>query len=189
MSAREDPIVRHEDVLHGKNRVVIVVVVVSCAPPPARSDPAFRSRSPRSDGNCFFRGFCFAYLEYLVSSRNSAERERMRAALSDWGSKLEEGGFERIVFEDALELLQEMVDGSADGTVEAVRRNSVIALPPLSLPPAPVSFARRLPAPALPLPTLLSLSSPCACVLGLERGMRRKRKHDAERMLDGSDEE
>jgi len=65
-------------------------------------------RRTRGDGNCFFRGFCFAYLEYLSVSGDEEERERFRGVMSRSADMLEQGGFDRIVFEDALDVLTDL---------------------------------------------------------------------------------
>jgi len=65
-------------------------------------------RRARGDGNCFFRGFMFSYLEHL--RRVSPEEHKAALELvSSWHQKLVDGGFQELVFEDALELFQELL--------------------------------------------------------------------------------
>ena len=72
-------------------------------------------RRTRGDGNCFYRGFCFAYLEALARSGDAAERARMGALLDQWDKRLEARGIDRIVYEDALDVMRDLVRGEADG--------------------------------------------------------------------------
>lgn len=56
-------------------------------------------RRARNDGNCFFRGFAFSLLEYLVERRVAGEVEEVIAALGQAEAKLERAGFQKICFE------------------------------------------------------------------------------------------
>lgn len=65
-------------------------------------------RRTRGDGNCFFRAFLFSFLHDLLDT--SPERQQAAATLlSSWHAKLVDGGFQELVFEDALEALQDLV--------------------------------------------------------------------------------
>ncbi|KAG2448866.1 hypothetical protein HYH02_006216 [Chlamydomonas schloesseri] len=66
-------------------------------------------RRTRGDGNCFFRGFIYAYLEGLLQSQDLVEANRFMSVVQSWKGKLVEGGFQELVFEDAMELLLEQV--------------------------------------------------------------------------------
>ncbi|GFR40095.1 hypothetical protein Agub_g643 [Astrephomene gubernaculifera] len=62
-------------------------------------------RRTRGDGNCFFRGFIFAYLEGLLAAHDLAECSRFMSVVREWKGRLIEGGIQELVFEDAMELL------------------------------------------------------------------------------------
>ncbi|KAG2432857.1 hypothetical protein HXX76_008590 [Chlamydomonas incerta] len=66
-------------------------------------------RRTRGDGNCFFRGFIYAYLEGLLQSSDLVEGNRFLSVVQSWKAKLVEGGFQELVFEDAMDLLLEQV--------------------------------------------------------------------------------
>ena len=68
------------------------------------------ARRVRRDGNCFFRSFIFSYVETLLTTRNFAERDRMKAQLLSCKEKMMRAGFQELVFEDALGILQERID-------------------------------------------------------------------------------
>ena len=68
------------------------------------------ARRVRRDGNCFFRSFIFSYVESLLKTRNLVERDRMKAHLASCKDKMIAAGFQELVFEDALAILQERVD-------------------------------------------------------------------------------
>ncbi|KAG2501153.1 hypothetical protein HYH03_000968 [Edaphochlamys debaryana] len=68
-----------------------------------------RFRRTRGDGNCFFRGFVYAYLEGLLLGRDTAECSRITAVVQGWKMRLVEGGFQELVFEDAMDLLLDQV--------------------------------------------------------------------------------
>lgn len=55
-------------------------------------------RKTRPDGNCFFRAFAFAYLEYLV--RNKDEYELFRELAQNSKEKLVKLGFPEFTLED-----------------------------------------------------------------------------------------
>mmetsp|Transcript_39513 Transcript_39513/g.54861 ORF Transcript_39513/g.54861 Transcript_39513/m.54861 type:complete len:269 (-) Transcript_39513:112-918(-) len=65
-------------------------------------------RRARGDGNCFFRGFLFCFLEDLLN-RADEEQSGARALVSGWKEKLVKSGFQELVFEDALEVLLELM--------------------------------------------------------------------------------
>ncbi|GIL71938.1 hypothetical protein Vretimale_614 [Volvox reticuliferus] len=66
-------------------------------------------RRTRGDGNCFFRGFIFAYLESLLLARDPAECNRFTSVVQAWRARLVEGGFQELVFEDAMDILLDQV--------------------------------------------------------------------------------
>ncbi|GMH45869.1 hypothetical protein BSKO_13832 [Bryopsis sp. KO-2023] len=66
-------------------------------------------RRVRRDGNCFFRGFIFGYIESLLVNREYKERDRMTKHLETCKDKLLAASFQDLVFEDALGIVQEKV--------------------------------------------------------------------------------
>jgi len=66
-------------------------------------------RRVRRDGNCFFRSFIFNYVESLLVARDLTERDRAKAQLYRCKEKLLSAGYQELVFEDALGILQERV--------------------------------------------------------------------------------
>jgi len=68
------------------------------------------ARRVRRDGNCFFRSFVFSYVESLLRSFNLTERDRMKEHLVQCKEKMISAGFQELVFEDALGILQERIN-------------------------------------------------------------------------------
>ncbi|EFJ52492.1 hypothetical protein VOLCADRAFT_86645 [Volvox carteri f. nagariensis] len=66
-------------------------------------------RRTRGDGNCFFRGFIFAYLENLLLTHDLPECSRFMSVVQAWKTRLVEGGFQELVFEDAMDVLLDQV--------------------------------------------------------------------------------
>ncbi|KXZ47072.1 hypothetical protein GPECTOR_38g309 [Gonium pectorale] len=66
-------------------------------------------RRTRGDGNCFFRGFIYSYLESLLLARDLTECDRIKSVIQEWKGKLVDGGFQALVFEDAMDVLLEQV--------------------------------------------------------------------------------
>jgi ubiquitin thioesterase protein OTUB1 len=84
-------------------------------------------RRSRGDGNCFFRSFIFAYLENLVITGDTAERDRISAKLSSLQKTLVNTGYEELVIEGPMELLLGLLGSIHDGTnpltVETLEQN------------------------------------------------------------------
>ncbi|XP_053635535.1 ubiquitin thioesterase otubain-like isoform X1 [Cherax quadricarinatus] len=79
-------------------------------------------RRTRPDGNCFLRGFIFAYLEYCIHHRD--ELTRFKKYLEGSKEELFEMGFPKFTTEDFHDMFMEVVndlEGSGSvGRVEAV---------------------------------------------------------------------
>lgn len=71
---------------------------VYCAKVKDLSDKYSAMRKTRPDGNCFFRAFAFAYLEYLV--RNKDDYEEFRELALNSKDKLIKLGFTEFTLED-----------------------------------------------------------------------------------------
>ena len=83
----------------------------------ALADAYSGMRRSRGDGNCFFRSVLFSVLEGCLLRRDggagAAEAVRLREQLKAWTPKLAAAGFQEIVFEDALELVCDLLDALA----------------------------------------------------------------------------
>ncbi|XP_058454061.1 ubiquitin thioesterase otubain-like [Malaya genurostris] len=64
-------------------------------------------RRTRPDGNCFFRAFAYAYLEYLVMNKEEFSKFYEYAAKSR--ERLTEAGFPRFTIEDFYETFMEVI--------------------------------------------------------------------------------
>ena len=84
-------------------------------------------RRSRGDGNCFFRSFIFAYLENLVITGDTVERDRISGKLSSLQKILVDAGYEDLVIEGPMELLLGLLGSIHDGadplTVETLEQN------------------------------------------------------------------
>lgn len=65
-------------------------------------------RRTRPDGNCFFRAFAYAYLEYLVLNKEEFSKFYEYAAKSR--ERLTEAGFPRFTIEDFYETFMEVIN-------------------------------------------------------------------------------
>ncbi|RXG72833.1 Ubiquitin thioesterase otubain-like [Armadillidium vulgare] len=78
-----------------------------------------RIRRTRPDGNCFLRGFIFAYLDYCVQNRE--ELTRFKKILESSKTELFDLGFPKFTTEDFYDMFVEVVsDLEANGTSERV---------------------------------------------------------------------
>ncbi|WIA11864.1 hypothetical protein OEZ85_011950 [Tetradesmus obliquus] len=66
-------------------------------------------RRTRGDGNCFFRSFIYGYLEWLLLHQQEQECQRFTKCLQGWKQKLQDIGYDSIVFEDPLDMLLQQV--------------------------------------------------------------------------------
>lgn len=67
-------------------------------------------RRVRKDGNCFYRGFLYRYLEHLVATQNADELKRIQAVIEDAKKKLLSVGYEASAMEMFWEMLTELLD-------------------------------------------------------------------------------
>lgn len=78
-------------------------------------------RRTRPDGNCFFRAFAYAYLEYLV--RNKEEFSKFYEYAEKSRDRLTEAGFPRFTIEDFYDTFMEVINKvkpEGDDTSEAL---------------------------------------------------------------------
>lgn len=68
-------------------------------------------RRTRGDGNCFFRGFMFSYLEHILESQDRAEVDRIKANVEQCRKTLQSLGYADFTFEDFFALFLEQLDG------------------------------------------------------------------------------
>lgn len=78
-------------------------------------------RRSLNDGSCFYRAFVFALLEQLAGGSGKTQGERASActmllrSLESQKAQLSKCGFESIVYEDGMALLQNRITGIRDG--------------------------------------------------------------------------
>lgn len=73
-------------------------------------------RKTRPDGNCFFRAFAYAYLEYLV--KNKDDYEPFRALSEESKDRLIQLGFPQFTLED----FHDTVSDKINSIFETIRR-------------------------------------------------------------------
>lgn len=74
-------------------------------------------RRTRQDGNCFYRAFLFGLLEALLVSRSVRTAEAMLKMMSSLKQRLLDAGFMELVFENAVEVLEELLKDVANTQV------------------------------------------------------------------------
>uniref|UniRef100_A0A061QL51 ubiquitinyl hydrolase 1 n=1 Tax=Tetraselmis sp. GSL018 TaxID=582737 RepID=A0A061QL51_9CHLO len=90
-------------------------------------------RRARGDGNCFFRSFIFGFLEKLIERSNRVELDRFRDLLRDVKGRLLENGYQELVIEDPMEVLEGVVGAicredsplTVEGLLEKMRQQDV----------------------------------------------------------------
>ncbi|CAN1187774.1 OVARIAN TUMOR DOMAIN-containing deubiquitinating enzyme 1 [Linum perenne] len=78
-------------------------------------------RRTRGDGNCFFRGFMFAYLEHILRSQDRKEVDRVKLNVEECRKTLQSLGYADFTFEDFFALFLEQVDSVLEGNDDSVR--------------------------------------------------------------------
>ncbi|XP_045814397.1 OVARIAN TUMOR DOMAIN-containing deubiquitinating enzyme 1 [Trifolium pratense] len=72
-------------------------------------------RRTRGDGNCFFRGFMFSYLEHVLEAQDSAEIDRIKANVERSRNALQTLGYPELTFEDFFTLFLEQLEDVIQG--------------------------------------------------------------------------
>jgi len=86
-------------------------------------------RRTRGDGNCFFRGFMFSYLEHILDSQDGSEVDRIQSSIVQCKKALQDLGYAEFTFEDFfmlfIEQLQCVLNGHGDsyGHDELLKRS------------------------------------------------------------------
>ncbi|KAF1895279.1 hypothetical protein Lal_00043925 [Lupinus albus] len=73
-------------------------------------------RRTRGDGNCFFRGFMFSYLEHILESQDQHEIDRVKENVEKSRKALQTLGYPELTFEDFFSIIG---DCSNSKSVEA----------------------------------------------------------------------
>lgn len=77
-------------------------------------------RRVRKDGNCFYRGFLYRYLEYLTESQNRDELARIQDVVRGSKAKLLQVGYDESAIDMFWEMLVELLDQVPTLTLEAL---------------------------------------------------------------------
>ncbi|CAM8981993.1 unnamed protein product [Rhodiola kirilowii] len=83
-------------------------------------------RRTRGDGNCFFRGFMFAYLEYLLVSQDQTEVDRVKGNVEQCKKTLQSLGYAEFTFEDFFSLFLEQLDGVFQGSKNSISNTELV---------------------------------------------------------------
>ncbi|CAM8978019.1 unnamed protein product [Rhodiola kirilowii] len=83
-------------------------------------------RRTRGDGNCFFRGFMFAYLEYLLVSQDQTEVDRVKGNVEQCKKTLQSLGYAEFTFEDFFSLFLEQLDGVFQGSKNSISDTELV---------------------------------------------------------------
>jgi hypothetical protein len=82
--------------------------------------PKASLRRVKGDGNCFLRAFIFSYLEGAIKSKDSSTlfAQIHQTLFVDGVAMLKATGFQPLVYEDFMQLIQELLNNSATLTLE-----------------------------------------------------------------------
>lgn len=83
-------------------------------------------RRTRGDGNCFFRGFMFAYLEYILESQDQAEVRRITANVEECRRTLINLGYAEFTFEDFFSLFLEQLESVIQGNEASISHDELL---------------------------------------------------------------
>ncbi|CAN1817276.1 OVARIAN TUMOR DOMAIN-containing deubiquitinating enzyme 1 [Linum perenne] len=83
-------------------------------------------RRTRGDGNCFFRGFMFAYLEHILRSQDRKEVDRVKLNVEECRKTLQSLGYADFTFEDFFALFLEQVDSVLEGNDDSVSHDELV---------------------------------------------------------------
>lgn len=83
-------------------------------------------RRTRGDGNCFFRSFMFAYLEYILESQDQAEVKRITANVEECRRTLLNLGYAEFTFEDFFALFLEQLESVIEGSEASISHDELV---------------------------------------------------------------
>ncbi|CAN0923615.1 OVARIAN TUMOR DOMAIN-containing deubiquitinating enzyme 1 [Linum grandiflorum] len=90
------------------------------------SDQYVAIRRTRGDGNCFFRGFMFAYLEHILQTQDRKEADRVKVNVEECRKTLQSLGYADFTFEDFFALFLEQVDGVLEGNDDSISHDELV---------------------------------------------------------------
>ncbi|XP_057428752.1 OVARIAN TUMOR DOMAIN-containing deubiquitinating enzyme 1 isoform X1 [Lotus japonicus] len=83
-------------------------------------------RRTRGDGNCFFRGFMFSYLEHVLVSQDQAEIDRIQANVEKSRTALQTLGYTELTFEDFFSLFIEQLESVIQGKETSISHEELV---------------------------------------------------------------
>ncbi|XP_061368779.1 OVARIAN TUMOR DOMAIN-containing deubiquitinating enzyme 1 [Gastrolobium bilobum] len=83
-------------------------------------------RRTRGDGNCFFRGFMFSYLEHILDTQDQTEIDRIKANIEKSRKALQSLGYAELTFEDFFGLFLEQLECVIQGKESSISREELV---------------------------------------------------------------
>ncbi|CAL5183347.1 unnamed protein product [Lathyrus oleraceus] len=83
-------------------------------------------RRTRGDGNCFFRGFMFSYLEHLLEAQDKAEIDRIKVNIERSRKALQTLGYAELTFEDFFTLFLEQLEDVIQGKETSISHEELV---------------------------------------------------------------
>ncbi|OIW13660.1 hypothetical protein TanjilG_08002 [Lupinus angustifolius] len=83
-------------------------------------------RRTRGDGNCFFRGFMFSYLEHILESQDQHEVDRVKENVEKSRKALQTLGYPELTFEDFFSLFLEELDCVIQGKETSISHEELV---------------------------------------------------------------
>ncbi|XP_047962377.1 OVARIAN TUMOR DOMAIN-containing deubiquitinating enzyme 1 [Salvia hispanica] len=83
-------------------------------------------RRTRGDGNCFFRGFMFAYLDHILESQDHAEIDRITVSVEECRKTLISLGYAEFTFEDFFALFLEQLESVLSGKEACISHEELV---------------------------------------------------------------
>lgn len=83
-------------------------------------------RRTRGDGNCFYRGFMFSYLEHILETHDRAEVDRIKIHVEQCRKTLQSLGYAEFTFEDFFALFTEQLESVLGGDEAPISQDELL---------------------------------------------------------------
>ncbi|WOL03757.1 ubiquitin thioesterase otubain-like [Canna indica] len=83
-------------------------------------------RRTRGDGNCFYRGFMYSYLEHILETQDKAEVDRILANIGLCKKTLQALGYADFTFEDFFSIFIEQLESVLQGSETSISHEELL---------------------------------------------------------------
>ncbi|XP_074558142.1 OVARIAN TUMOR DOMAIN-containing deubiquitinating enzyme 1 [Curcuma longa] len=83
-------------------------------------------RRTRGDGNCFYRGFMYSYLEHILDTQDKAEVDRVLSNIEQCRKTLQFLGYADFTFEDFFSIFIEQLESVLQGSETSISHEELL---------------------------------------------------------------